>query len=260
MLLLLKLNLGCCTYVDNCNTACQLSKPLLQLLPVVVGCCLCNLCPDLCNPVLDVGSSTTAVDDCGVLFLNLYCLCLSKHIQCGVLKLESQFLGDDLAACKDCDILKHCLSSVAEARSLDCNCIDCATDCVYNQCCKSLALYILCNDKKRLVGLNYFLKHWEKVLHVGDLLVKDKDERTFQNCCHVVPVCCEIWREVASVELHTFYEVDGGFDGLGLFHCDDAVLAYLVHCICNLVSDCHVVVCRNSCNLCNLALVLDGLG
>jgi hypothetical protein len=47
----------------------------------------------------------------------------------------------------------------------------------------------------------------------------------------------EIWRQVATVELHALDDFEGGFEALRLFDSDDAFLTDLVHRIGDDVAD-----------------------
>ena len=57
----------------------------------------------------------------------------------------------------------------------------------------------------------------------------DEDVGVLEDGFHRFGVGHEVGREVALVELHAFDDVEGGFDRLGFFDRDGAVLADLVH-------------------------------
>ena len=85
----------------------------------------------------------------------------------------------------------------------------------------------------------------------------NKDVRVLEHGFHVFRVGHEIRREVALVELHAFDNVEAGFDRLGFFHGDGAVLADLVHRIGNDLADRLVPVSGHSRNLRDLVPVTD---
>ena len=70
----------------------------------------------------------------------------------------------------------------------------------------------------------------------------------------------EVGRDVALVELHAFDDVEGGFDRLGFFDRDGAVLADLVHRVGDDVADGRVPVGGDGRDLGDLRAVLDLLG
>ena len=192
MLLLLKLNFCSGSHVDHSNSASQLCKSFLKLLPVVVRCAVSNLDLDHGDSVSDCGSFSCSVDDCCVVLIDSHSLCSSKHCDICILKLHAKLFCDDLSTCKYSDILKHCLSSVAEARSLYSNYVQCASDSVENQCCKSFTIHILSDHYKWLAGLGNLLQERKKFLHVGDLLVIDENVWVVHDTGHGVPVVAEV--------------------------------------------------------------------
>jgi len=94
---------------------------------------------------------------------------------------------------------------------------------------KCFAFDILGDDKEGLACLGDFLEHGQKILHAGNLLIVDEDKRILEDHGHGFAVCDEIRRDVASVELHAFDEVDGRLHGFGFLNRDDAVFADFVH-------------------------------
>ena len=73
------------------------------------------------------------------------------------------------------------------------------------------------------------VKQRQHVLQAADLLLVDEDVGVFEDGFHRFGVGHEVRREIALVELHAFDDVEGGFDRLGFFDRDGAVLADLVH-------------------------------
>jgi hypothetical protein len=57
----------------------------------------------------------------------------------------------------------------------------------------------------------------------------DQDVGVLKRGFHALGIGDEIRREVAAVELHAFHDFELGFERLGLFNRDDAILADLLH-------------------------------
>src|SRR5690606_2985430 len=110
-------------------------------------------------------------------------------------------------------------------------------------------VYILSNDQQRSARLSHWLQHRKQFLHGRDLFVVDQDIRIIQFCFHFFGVGGEVWRQVASVKLHTFYSFHFGFCSFGFFHSDHTVFAYFFHRISDHVTDLFVVVGRDGTNL-----------
>ena len=59
----------------------------------------------------------------------------------------------------------------------------------------------------------------------------------------------EVGREIAAIELHALDDLQRGFEGLGLFDGDDAVLADLLHRVGDMLADLRVAVGRDRADL-----------
>ena len=70
-------------------------------------------------------------------------------VNCGVLDLEADVFSNDLSTGEDGDVLHHCLATVTEARSLDGNGVEGATDLVHNECGERFAFDVFSNDHER---------------------------------------------------------------------------------------------------------------
>ena len=146
-----------------------------------------------------------------------------------ILELHAEVGGDDLTAGEHCDILKHFLTSVAEAGGLDAYAGEGAAQLVEDDGCKSLALDILCDDEELSAGLDDLLEQGQDLLNVGDLLIGDEDESVLEDCFHLLGVGCHVGAEIAAVKLHAFNDLAVGLCGLGLLNGDNAVLRNLLH-------------------------------
>ena len=107
--------------------------------------------------------------------------------------------------------------------------------------------------------LRHLFEQWQKVAHRGDLLLMEKNQRLFEHALHPVGVRDEVGRQVASVELHALDQVEFGLQGLRLLYGDDAVLADLIHRLCDERADLSVVVGRDGGDVCEVVLALDVL-
>ena len=97
MLLLLHLDFGRGADVDDGHAAGELGEALLELLAVVVAGGVFDLALDLADAVGDVLLLAGAVDDGGVVLVDLDGLRGAELVKGGVLELEAEFLGDDFA-------------------------------------------------------------------------------------------------------------------------------------------------------------------
>ena len=111
-----------------------------------------------------------------------------------------------------------------------------------------------------LASLRNFLEQREHVLQARDLLLVNEDVRIFEHGFHRFRVGHEVGREIALVELHAFDDVEGGFDRLGFFDRDRAVLADLVHRVGNDFADRVVPVGGDGRDLRDFRAVIDFLG
>ena len=255
----LHLGLGSSTYADNCNAAGQLGQSLLQFLFIEIGSGLSHSSLDLSDSVLDCLLVAKAVNDNGILLLNLNGLRTAELLHGSILQLQAKLAGDNLSAGQDCDILQHLFSSVAIARCLDSNYVEGTAQLVDDKGGKSLTLNILCDDEQLRAGLYNLLQQRKNFLNVGDLLIGNQDVGIIQNGFHLLHIGSHVSRYITSVELHTFYQVQLGLHGLGLFNGDNAVLGNLLHSVCNHLAD-FIIRCGNRCYSCDISLALNRLG
>ena len=103
----------------------------------------------------------------------------------GVLELEAELLGDDLAAGEDGDVLEHGLAAVAEAGGLDGADGEGAAEVVDDQGGERLAFDVFGDDEQGLARARDLFQEGEDVLHAGDLLVVDEDVRVLEDATWV---------------------------------------------------------------------------
>ena len=154
-----------------------------------------------------------------------------------VLELETHLLGDHLAAGEDRDVLEHPLAAVTEARRLDRDGGEDATELVDDDRRERLALDVLGHDQQRPTGLDDLLQDRQQVLDRADLLVRDQDVRVVEHGLHPLGVGDHVRRQVALVELHPLGELELEAKGLPLLDVHDAVLADLLDRVRDHVAD-----------------------
>ena len=188
-LLLLHLDLGRGTDLDDGHAAGQLGHALLQLLAVVVGGGLLDLGADLLDRALM--SFFVPAPSMMVVFSLVIDNLLggAQVVQRRLLQGQADLLGDHGRAGQDGHVLQHRLAAVAEARRLDGRDLDDAADGVDHQGGQGLALDVLGDDQQRLAGLGDALQHRQQVADVGDLLVVQQDVRLFQLDATCSPGC-----------------------------------------------------------------------
>src|SRR6266511_2387021 len=228
VLLLLHLRLGRGTDLDHRDTAGELRQPLLQLLAVEVGVGGLDLLLQLLDARLDRLGVAGPVDDRRGVLVDHDTAGLAELRELRVLELETHLLGDHFRAGEDRDVLEHALAAVTEARRLDGDGREGATQLVDHDRRERLALDVFGNDQQRLAGLNHLLEHRQQVLDSADLLVRDQDVRLVEHRLHTLGVGDHVRRQVALVELHALGELELEAEGLALLDVHDAVLADLL--------------------------------
>ena len=169
MLLFLELDLGGRANLEDGNAAGHLGETLLEFLAVVVGIGVFDLSLDLVDSALDVGFVASALDDRRLILGDNHALGGAEQIECGVLQLETDVFADDLPTGEDGDVLQHRLAALAEARGLDGNRLERATDLVDDERGECLPLDVFGNDQERLTRLHDFLKHRHEIAYRTDL-------------------------------------------------------------------------------------------
>src|SRR5215210_5949310 len=237
MLLLLELRLGSSADLDDGHATGQLGETLLELLPVEVRVGGLDLGADLVDAARDPLGLAGTVDDGGLVLGDDDLASTSELVELGVLQLETELLGYDLAAGQDGDVLQHPLTPVPKAGGLDRSRVERAAQLVDDQGRQSLALDVLGEDEERLVGLHDLVQKRQDVLDVADLLVGDQDVGIVEHRLHPLLVGDEVGTQVTLVELHPLGELQIHPEGLGLLDVDHAVLADLVDRVGDDVTD-----------------------
>src|SRR6185369_16115197 len=101
--------------LDDGHAARELRQTLLEHLAIVVARGVLDLLADLVATTLDLGLLAAAVDDRGVVLVDLDPLGAAEVAHRDVLELEPELLRDDLTAREDRDVLEHLLAAITEA-------------------------------------------------------------------------------------------------------------------------------------------------
>src|SRR5260370_1835442 len=175
-LLFLHFDFGRSTDFDQGYTAGELGYALLQFLLVVIGSCFLDLLTNAFDAALDVRRLAGAVDDGGVLFLHQHLLRFAEIAQRRLLERQPDFIGNDLAARQDRDVLQHGLATIAEARRLDGGDLDDSADRVDDEGGQCFAFHIFRHDQELSATLRDGFEQREQLADVGDLLVYQQDQ------------------------------------------------------------------------------------
>src|SRR5690606_10902968 len=89
----------------------------------------------------------------------------------------------------------------------------------------------------------------QKIADVADFLVVNQDERIFQNGDLLIRIVDEVGRQVATVKLHAFHDIQFVVQRLAVFNGDHAFLTDLVHCVGDDLADGLIAVGRDGTNL-----------
>ncbi|OEI67489.1 DNA polymerase II large subunit [Curtobacterium sp. ER1/6] len=228
VLALLELDLGRGTRLDDGHATGELRQALLELLAVVVGVGRLDLGADLTDAARDLLVVAGTLDDRGLVLGDDHLAGLAQQVEGRVLELEADLLGDDLATGQDRDVLQHGLAAVTEARGLDGDGLEDATDLVHDEGREGFAVDVLGDDEELLARLDHLVDDREQVLDVGDLRVDDEDVRVLEDRLLALRVRDEVLRQVALVEAHALGQLELGAEGVRLLDGDDALLADLV--------------------------------
>ncbi len=184
--LLLHLDFGRGTDLDQRHTAGQLGDTLLELFLVVVAGGFVDLDADLLDAAFDGGGIAAAIDDGRVFLRHFDALGLAQVLQGGLLQRQADFLGDDRAAGENGDVFQHGLAAVTEARRLHGAGLEDAADVVHHQRRQGFALDVLGDDQQRTPGLGHLLQHRQQVANVGDSSCRAaarRDSPGWQSAC-----------------------------------------------------------------------------
>ena len=124
---LLHFGFGGSTNPNNSNTTGKLSKTFAELFFIVFAFSLAHLSTNLFDTLLNGSFIALATNDSAVFAFNANHLSITKHFEFNTLKGNSKIFADELAACKNSDITKHCFATITKTRSFNCANIQNAT-------------------------------------------------------------------------------------------------------------------------------------
>ena len=193
---------------------------------------------DFLDAAFDLALLAFAADNGGVLLVGGNLIGAAQVLNGGRLELAAEFLGDHRAAGQDSDILQHGFAAIAKARGFNGQHIEHAAQFVQYESGEGFAIDIFSDDNEfTLANLDEFLQQRDDVLGSGDLLLIDQNISIGDDGFHLVGIGDEVSRKVAAIELHAFDKFGLIGHGLGLFDGNDAVLADLVHYVCDQFAD-----------------------
>src|SRR6185437_593732 len=247
--LFLHFGFGCGAHFDYGNATHQLRQPLLQLLAVVVAGDVLDLSADFLYAAFDLSALAFAFHNRGVVLVDGDFLGAAKVADLHAFELQAEVFRDGLSAGQDGDILQHGLAAIAEARRLHGANLQCAAQLVDDESSECFAINIFRDDEQRTALLGNLFQNGQKVLHAADFLFIDEDVGVVQDGFHALRIGHEVGGEITAVELHAFHDFQQRFHRAGLFNCDHAVLADLLHGFGDDAADGLVVVGRDGANL-----------
>src|SRR5690625_4213984 len=229
VLAFLQLDLGSGTGTNDGHTTGELGQAFLELLAVVVRVGVFDLAADLADAAGNLLGVARTLNDGRLVLGDNNLAGLTQQGDVSVFELQAHVFRDDLATGEDRNVLQHGLTAVTEARSLNSNGLEGATDLVHNESCQGFALDIFGNDEQRAGGLHYLLEQGHEVLDVGDLAFNEQDVGVFQHCFLTLSIGDEVSGQVALIEAHTLGQFEFQAQGVGFLNRDYAFLAHLIH-------------------------------
>ena len=130
------------------------------------------------------------------------------------------------------DILRHRFTTVTEARSFNSDSVERSTQFVHDQHRLRFAFDVF-RDQNERFALLYDFSGSAGSLACWLLFIGDQDVWILKNSFHFIRIGNHVWRDVAAVELHTFYNFQLRQEAAGFFNGDDAVFAHFIHRFCN---------------------------
>ena len=234
----------------------------MQLLAVVFALGLLDLGANLVAATVDRVLLTGTLHDGRVLGVDDDFLRDAQIGHLNVFELHAQVFEDRLAAGEDRNVFQHRLATITVARGLHGTDLDDAAHLVDDQSRQSLALNVFGDDEQLQIALRDLFEQRHEVASVRDLLFVNQNAAVFEHAFLSVLIGDEVRREITSLELHAFDEVDLGINLAAFFDGDDAVLANLDERLGQLRSNVGVVVAGDGRNRFEFltALRIDRLG
>ncbi len=147
------------------------------------------------------------VNDSAVVLVHGHTLGAAQVLQGSRLEVHAYFFRNDSTASEDSDVLQHSLATITEARGLTGSNFYDTAHVIHYQGGQRFTFNIFSDDDQWLGRLGNLLQKGQKLADVRDFLVNQQDEWRFGFNAHAVLIIDEVRRQVAAVELHSFYHV-----------------------------------------------------
>ena len=231
--------------VNLSDTTGKLGEAFLQFFAIILGGSNIYFITDGTNPAgKNFTVACTIDEDCGIRIDN-DSPGLAEVLKLDGLDIESAVLENRVRSGKDGDVTEHGFTAIPVPRGFDCGAIDDSPKLVHDQHSQSFFFDIFGNDKQRPFGLGDHLQQRDDILNIRNLFLMDQDVTIAEFALHGVWVSHEMRREITTVELHSFDDLDIGIDALALFDGNDAIGADFVHGFSEHLADFIVVVRGN---------------
>ena len=169
--------------------------------------------------------------------------------QLDVFQLDTQIFEEGLATSQDCEVFHHRLATIAVTRSLDRSDLHDATHLVDNQSCQCFAFDVFCNDQQRHIALGDRFQQRNQLLCAADLFFVQQNAAVLHHNFLLIFIGDEVWRQVATIKLHTFNKVNFRRNVPTFFNGNYTVLADLHQSVRKELPNVRIVVSSNRCNL-----------
>ena len=220
----------------------------MQFLTIVVGSCRFDLSLDLSHTSGDRLFAAHAVYDSRILFVYGYFFGTAQHFDGGRFQFQTFLFRDDYTTGQHGDIFEHLFTTVAKTGSFYGTYFQRSTQAVYYQRCQSFAIDIFGDDKQRTTGLSRSFENRKHIFQYRYFLVVDQDVRCIHFALHLLGIGYEVRRDIAAVELHTFYDIDSRVGTFGFFDGDNTLFFHFLHSLGDELADFAVVVSRDTGN------------
>ena len=212
------------------------------------------------NTRLDVVFGTSTVDDDGVFFAHFDTFCCTQVLQSHFFQGQADFFGDYFTASQNSDVFQHGFATITKTGSFYRNHFQDAAQGVDHQGCQCFAIHVFRDDEQRTTGFSHLFQSRQQIADVADFLVEQQHKGVIQQSGLLFLVVNEVGRQVATVKLHTFNNVQLVIKRLAVFHGDNAFFAHFIHCLGDDVTNAGIGVGRNRTHLGDFFGGCRGLG
>ena len=171
--------------------------------------------------------------------------------QCDVFQSQADFFCNNLSTRQDSDVFQHGLATVTETGSLDCAGFQDTADIVDNQRSQSFTFDVFSDDQQRTAGFGDLFQNRQQIADIGDFLFAKQNVRIVHRDSLFFCIVDEVRRQITTVELHTFDDIQFVIQGFAVFNGNDAFLADFFHSFGDTFTDGVVAVGGNGTDLCD---------